>query len=83
VREENGGSFVGSIPNPFRDAPPWLQPLMIGMLALALVLLPLGALPASAVPWRDAAIFIDKRRYALVGAGVGLLGALGVATLTL
>ena len=47
------------------------------------VLLPLGALPASAIPWREAAIFVDKRRHALVGTGVGLLGALGVATLTL
>ena len=56
---------------------------MIAMLALALVLVPLGALPASAIPWRVAAVFVDKRRYALVGTGVGILGGLGVAALTL
>jgi len=74
---------VESIPNPFREAPAWLQPFMIGMAAVALILLPLGALPAWAIPWPGAAFFIAQRRTALVGAGAALLGALGVAALTL
>jgi hypothetical protein len=80
---DDAASFVGSIANPFREAPAWLRPFMIGMLAAALALLQLGALPASAIPWPGAAMFIARRRTALLGAGTGLLGALGVAGLTL
>jgi hypothetical protein len=56
---------------------------MIGMAAVALLLLPLGFVPTGVIPWPGAAIFIAQRRTALVGAGVALLGALGVAALTL
>jgi hypothetical protein len=80
---DDEASLVESIPNPFRDAPAWLQPFMIGMAALALLLLQLGALPVSMIPWPGAAVFVARRRAALVGAGAGLLGALGVASLTL
>jgi hypothetical protein len=83
VPEKDDASLVGSIPNPFREAPAWLQPFMIGMAAVALLLLQLGALPVSMIPWPGAAVFVARRRPALVGAGAGLLGALGVASLTL
>jgi hypothetical protein len=76
-------SVVGSIPNPFREAPAWLQPFMIGMAAVALILLQLAALPASIIPSSGAAAFVARRRPALLGTGAGLLGALGVAVLTL
>jgi hypothetical protein len=56
---------------------------MIGMAAVGLILLQLGALPAGVIPWPGAALFVAQRRPALVGAGVSLLGALGVAALTL
>jgi hypothetical protein len=79
----DGASVVASIPNPFRDAPGWLQPFMIGMLAVAIILLQLGALPASIIPSSGAAAFVVRRRPALLGTGAGLLGALGVAVLTL
>ena len=78
-------SFGGSIPipNPFAEAPTWLQPFMIGMLILAIILLQLGLLPVSVIPSGGAAAFVARRRPALVGTGVGLLGALAVAALTL
>ena len=76
-------SLVERIANPFREAPAWLQPFMIGMAAVALLLLPLGLVPPGVIPWPGAALFIAQRRSALVGAGVALLGALGVAALTL
>ena len=80
---DDGASVVGAIPNPFRDAPGWLQPLMLGMLVLAIILLQLGVLPARLIPSSDAALFVARRRPAFLGAGAGLLGALGVAVLTL
>ncbi len=80
---DDGASVVASIPNPFREAPGWLQPFMIGMLAVAIILLQLGALPASIIPSSGAAAFVARRRPALLGTGAGLLGALGVAVLTL
>jgi hypothetical protein len=80
---DDEASLVGSIPNPFREAPSWLQPFMIGMLAVALLLIQLGALPVSMIPWPGAAVFVARRRPALIGAGAGLLGALGVAALML
>jgi hypothetical protein len=76
-------SFGGTLPNPFAEAPGWLQPFMFGMLAVALILLQLGMLPVSVIPSGGAAAFVARRRPALVGAGAGLLGALGVAALTL
>jgi hypothetical protein len=80
---EEDGSLVGPIPNPFREAPPWLQPLMLAMLAVALVLLQLAALPAWTIPWPEAAVFVARRRPALLAAGAGLLGGLGVTVLAL
>jgi hypothetical protein len=80
---DDDASVVGSIPNPFREAPGWLQPLMLVMLVIAIVLLQLGVLPARLIPSSDAALFVARRRPAFLGAGAGLLGALGVAVLTI
>lgn len=80
---DDDASVVGSIPNPFREAPGWLQPLMLAMLVLAVILLQLAVLPARMIPSSDAALFVSRRRPAFLGAGAGLLGALAVVALTL
>jgi hypothetical protein len=80
---DDDAALVGSIPNPFREAPGWLQPLMLAMLVVAIILLQLGVLPARLIPSSDAALFVSRRRPAFLGAGAGLLGALGVTALTL
>jgi hypothetical protein len=69
-------SVVGSISNAFNEAPRWLHPLMLAMLALAMIVLVLGTLPARIIPSAGAALFVSQRRPALLGAGIGLLGAL-------
>jgi hypothetical protein len=76
-------SLAEAIANPFRDAPAWVRPFMLGMLAVALLLIPLGALPPWVIPWPGAAAFVARRRPALLGVGAGLLGGLAVAVLAL
>jgi hypothetical protein len=81
--DDDGAPLVGSVPNPFRDVPLWLQPLLLGTLAVAIILLQLAALPARVVPGTGAALFISRHRPALLAAGVGLVLAVALAALTL
>ena len=81
--DDEGASAIGSLPNPFRDAPPWLQPLLLGVLAVAIILLQLAALPARVVPSTGAAVFVARYRPQLALGGMGLLGAVAVAAIVL
>ena len=81
--DDEGASVIGSLPNPFRAAPLWLQPFLLGMLGVAIILLQLAALPARVVPSTGAALFVSRHRPELALGGMGLLGAVAVAAILL
>jgi hypothetical protein len=77
------GRILGVLPNPFEDAPSWLQPLLLGALAAAILLLLLAAVPAPALRPVDAAAVVAGRRTDLALAGALILAAVAVAALLL
>jgi hypothetical protein len=80
-RDPDDASVAGSIPNPFREASGWLQPFVIGMLALAVILLQLVALPARMIPSTGAALFVSQHRPEFLAAGAAMIVVVGVAVL--
>jgi hypothetical protein len=79
--DEGTGQPLLGVPNPFDEAPTWVQPLLLVALAAAILMLLLAALPATAVRPATAAPVVVRRRteFALVGAAI--LGVVAVAAL--
>jgi hypothetical protein len=77
------GAVFGVIPNPFEDAPGWLQPLLLAALALALLLLLVAALPRGAVRPGSAALAVSDRRMSFALGGALILGTVTILALVL
>jgi len=77
------GRILGVLPNPFEDAPAWLQPFLLVALGAAIVLLLAAALPAAAVRPAGAAPVVSQRRSEFALAGAMILGAIAIAALVL
>jgi hypothetical protein len=77
------GAVFGVVPNPFEDAPGWLQPLLLAALALALLLLLVAALPRGAVRPGSAALAVSDRRMSFALGGALILGTVTILALVL
>lgn len=77
------GRILGVVPNPFEEAPSWLQAFLLGALGAAILLLLLAAVPAPALRPTGAATFVARRRTDLALAGAMILAAVTVAALVL
>jgi hypothetical protein len=77
------GQLLGVLPNPFEDAPSWLQPLLLLALGAALVFLLVAALPVAALRPTGAAMMVVHRRPELALAGATILGVVAVAAFVL
>jgi hypothetical protein len=80
--DDDGSSRpVLGVPNPFDEAPAWVQPLLLAALGGAILLLLLAAVPATAVRPVNAAPVVVRRRTELALAGAMILGAVAIAAL--
>ena len=77
-RDADGASAVASIVKPFREVPLWLQPFVLGMMAVAMIVLVLGTLPARIIPSAGAALFVSEHRPEFLGAGAAVLVGLAL-----
>src|SRR5207244_4242608 len=59
-------------------APAWLRPLLFALLAIAIGLLTVAAVPQSALPAGQLTAVIVRRRPPLALAGIGLLGVVAL-----
>jgi hypothetical protein len=79
--DEGDSRPILGVPNPFDEAPTWVQPLLLIALASAIVLLLLAAIPATAVRPVNAAPTVVRRRSEFALAGAMILGAVAIAAL--
>lgn len=77
------GRILGVLPNPFEEAPSWLQPLLLLALGFAILMLLAAALPAAAVRPAGAAPVVSRRRSELALLGAMVLGIVAITALVL
>jgi hypothetical protein len=79
--DEGTARPILGVPNPFDEAPTWVQPLLLIALASAILLLLLAAIPATAVRPINVAPAVVRRRSEFALAGAMILGAVAIAAL--